>query len=218
MSLDIGVVLQAPMQDKEWLKKCALFGLLTFGVVLIPLAGWVLAPLNALGWMRTYADARLRGETEIPPPNLGYLGAGWRVFLSFLPLAGLMIAVVIVMAIIVAIAAATKIEAIAALGSILGMLIYIPVVLWMMVMQAAMLYLHIVKGEPWASMRFGDQWSLVRRTGTEYLLLWVAFLCAGVIGQLGMIACLVGVFVSFPYMYLMQGAALAEFAKVTNNA
>jgi hypothetical protein len=30
--LDIGVVLQGPTEDKDWLKKCALMGLLTFAL------------------------------------------------------------------------------------------------------------------------------------------------------------------------------------------
>jgi hypothetical protein len=205
--LDLAVILQAPMQDKDWLKKCAIMGLLC----LIPIAG----ALNALGWMRTYAEARMRGETQLPEAGLSYMGMGWRVFLMFLPVVGLLIAAYIVVAIIVAIGIATKIEAIAAIGSVIGALVMLPVGLWLMVFQPAMLYLHIVHGEAWASMRFKDQWALAMKAGTEYLLLWVAFLLCGVIMQAGMIACGVGIIVSMTYGYAMQGAALAEFAKVT---
>jgi hypothetical protein len=206
--LDLGVILQAPMQDKDWLKKCALMGLLT---MFIPIVGM----LNMLGWMRSYAEARLRGENELPEVGLGYIGAGWRVFLMFLPLAGLIIAAYIIVGIFIGIGAATKIDAIAAIGGILGMLVMLPVGLWMMVFQPAMLYLHIVHGEAWASMRLKDQWALAMKAGTEYLLLWVAFLLCGVIAQAGMIACGVGIIVSMTYGQAMQGAAIAEFARVT---
>jgi hypothetical protein len=205
--LDLGVILQAPMQDKDWLKKCALMGVFA---VFIPIIG----ALNALGWMRSYAEARLRGESELPEANLGYIGVGWRVFLMFLPVAGVIIALYVVIAIFIGIGAATKIDAIAAIGGILGTLLMIPVILWMAVFQPAMLYLHIVHGEAWASMRFKEQWALAMKAGTEYLLLWVAFLLCGVIMNAGMIACGVGLIVSMTYGYAMQGAAIAEFAKI----
>ena len=64
--LDIGVIIQAPMEDKAWLKKCLVMGLLA----LIPIAG----ALNAMGWMRTYADARIRGENQLPEAGLSYMG------------------------------------------------------------------------------------------------------------------------------------------------
>ena len=63
-------------------------------------------------------------------------------------------------------------------------------------------------------MKLKDQWRLAMATGTEYLLFWVAFLVAGVIAQLGLVACGVGLLVSLPYCYAMYGAAIAEFAKV----
>ena len=171
--------------------------------------------LNALGWMRSYAEARLRGESELPEAGLKYIGAGWRLFLMFLPVVGLLIAVYVVIGILVAIGAATKIDAIAAIGGILGMVLIVPIMLWLMVFQPAMLYLHIVHGEAWASMRFKDQWALAMKAGTEYLLLWVAFLLCSVISQAGMIACGVGLIVSMSYGQAMQGAAIAEFARIT---
>ncbi len=204
--LDLGVILQAPMQDKEWLKKCAIMGLLC----LIPIAG----ALNAMGWMRSYAEARLRGETQLPEAGLSYMGVGWRVFLMFLPVAGVVFALYIVIAILVGIGAATKIPAISMIGSILGMVLMLPLMLWLMVFQPAMLYLHIVHGEAWASMRLKEQWALAMKGGTEYLLLWVAFLLCGVVMQLGFVVCGVGMILSLTYGYAMQGAAIAEYARL----
>lgn len=206
--LDLGVILQAPMQDKEWLKKCLIMGLLTF---FIPIVGM----LNALGWMRSYAEARIRGETELPDAGLSYIGAGWRMFLMLLPIVGLLIAAYIVLGVVVAIGAAVKIEAIAVVASMIGALLMLPVALWMAAFQPAMFYLHIVNGDAWASMRLKDQWALAMRMGTEYLLLWVAFLLCNVIAQAGMLVCFVGIVVSMTYGYAMQGAAIAEFARIS---
>lgn len=205
--LDLGVILQAPMQDKDWLKKCAIMGLLA---VFIPIVGM----LNLMGFMRTYAEARLRGENDLPEAGLGYIGAGWRVFLMFLPIVGIMIAAYVLIGVLIAIGAATKIDAIAAIGGVLGMLLMLPIMLWLMVFQPAMLYLHIVHGEAWASMRLKEQWALAMKLGSEYLLFWVAFLLCGIIGQAGMIACGVGLIVSITYGQAMQGAAIAELARI----
>lgn len=212
--LDIGVVLQGPTEDKEWLKKCALMGLLTFGLMLIPLVGAIVGSLNLAGWMRAYAEARLRGEHEIPAVNLGYIGRGWGLVVMYLPLVGLMILVMGVVAGIVVVGALTKQEWLAAVGSLVATAAIVPFGLWMTVFSGAMLYLFLVDGERWASIRFGAQWRLAMGLGTDYLLFWIAMLLAGVIAQLGMIACFVGLVVTMPYSYLMQAIAVAELQRV----
>src|SRR5688572_4703799 len=116
--LDIGVILQAPMQDKDWLKKCALMGLMSVALMLIPIVGAIVSSLNLLGWMRTFAEARMRGETEIPPVNLGYLGAGWRIFLMYLPVAGLFIALILIGGIASAVAIELKLETLGGIISV----------------------------------------------------------------------------------------------------
>lgn len=213
--LDIGVVLQGPTEDKDWLKKCALMGLLSCALFLIPIAGAIIGSLNLMGWMRVYTEARLRGEHEIPPVGLGYLGQGWGMFVMYLPLVGILLVGIGLVAGLVVAGALLKLEALAALGSLFATLAIVPVSLWMAVFSGAILYLFLVDGEPWASIRFGAQWRLASRLGTEYLLFWIAMLLAGVVAQLGAIACLVGLVVTLPYSYLMQGIAVAELARVS---
>lgn len=215
--LDLGVILQAPMEDEAWLKKCALMGLMTIALFFVPIVGVIIGSLNALGWMRSYAEARMRGEKELPEVGLSYIGPGWRMFLMYLPIAGLIIAGSCAIGGVVAVGAAMNSEAIAALGGIVGALAFMPVMLWLVAFGPAMIYLHVVHGEQWASMRFSQQWALARQTGQEYLLLWVAFLLCGVITQLGLFACGVGLVVTMFYGYAMQGAAIAEYARVTKN-
>lgn len=212
--LDIGVVLQGPTEDKDWLKKCALMGLLSCALFLVPIAGAIVGSLNLLGWMRVYAERRLRGEHEIPEANLGYLGAGWGLFVMYLPLVGLLFVVIGAIAGVVVAGALLRIEALVALGPLMAAALMMPIGLWLTVFSGAMLYLFLVDGERWASIRFGAQWRLAMRFGTSYLLFWIAMLLAGVIAQLGVIACFVGIVVTLPYSYLMQGIAVAELAKV----
>src|SRR5581483_6379423 len=88
--LDLGLVISAPTKDPEWLKECVLIGLM----LLIPIAG----ALHLSGWMRAYAEKRLKnGEDRdiLPEANLNYIGGGWRLFLAYLPLIGLVFALMI---------------------------------------------------------------------------------------------------------------------------
>src|SRR5687767_10518473 len=103
--VDLGVILKAPTEDPLWLKKCALFGLLTL-LVSITLVGLIPAMLNALGWMRAYAEARIRGEKQLPDVSFGYMGGGFRVFVALLPVIGVMLVVIVVIGGIGAIGAA----------------------------------------------------------------------------------------------------------------
>ncbi|MBI1947029.1 MAG: hypothetical protein HYS27_15135 [Deltaproteobacteria bacterium] len=212
--LDIGVVLQGPTEDKDWLKKCALMGLLSCALFLVPLVGAIIGSLNLMGWMRVYADRRMRGEHQIPDANLGYLGQGWGMFVMYLPLVGLLLLGIGAVAAVVVAGALLKIEALIAIGPLVAMAVMMPVSLWLAVFSGAMLYLFLVDGEQWASIKFGAQWRLAMRLGTSYLLFWIALLLAGVIAQLGVIACLAGLIVTMPYSYLMQAIAIAELAKV----
>lgn len=216
--LDIGVVLQAPMEDEEWLKKCALMGLLTFALMLIPVVGAFLGTFNALGWTRAYAETRMRGEKALPPVNMSYVGAGWRMFLSYLPMAGVMVVGLGAIAALVWVGAAADSEPVIITAVVVGALAFVPFLLWVTVFNPAMLYLHIVKDDPWASASVGRQWALAKSTGTEYLLLWIAFLLCNVVTQLGVMAFGVGLIVSVTYGYAMQGAAIAEFARTTKSA
>lgn len=212
--LDIGVVLQGPTEDKDWLKKCALMGLLSFALFLIPLAGAIVGALNLMGWMRVYAERRLKGEHDIPDVNLGYIGRGWGLFVMYLPLVGVMLAAFGLVAGVVVVGALTKSEALIAIGPLLVSVLMMPVTLWLTVFSGAMLYLFLVDGERWASIRLGAQWRLAMRLGTSYFLFWIAMLLAGVIAQLGVVACFVGIVVTMPYSYLMQAIAVAELARV----
>jgi hypothetical protein len=212
--LDIGLIVQAPTQDPEWLKKCALMGLLCCALILLPIAGVFLSSFNLLGWTRAYAEARMRGEKALPPVNLSYVGAGARIFVMYLPAIGVVCLAGAIIVGLIAAGAASRNEGLVLVALSLGSLLVMPVTLWLTAFNPAMLFLHVVHGERWASARLGLQWRLVRQTGTQYLLLWIAFLVCQVVVQLGLFALLVGVVVSMTYGAAMQGAAIAEFARI----
>lgn len=210
--LDIGIAIGAPFKDKEWLKKCAVIGLM----MLIPIAG----ALNLSGWMRAIADKRMAGGPDaeiLPEANLNYMGAGWRMFLAYLPVMLIVFGVMMIggVAAAVAVAAGGRGGEDIALGIALVMYAGILVLaLGMSIVGPAIVFLHIVEGEPWASFQFRRIWETMRAGGVQYLLLFVAFLVAGMVGQLGALACYVGMFVTIPMGQAMAAAAIAEYAKL----
>jgi hypothetical protein len=213
--LDIGLILSAPSKDPEWLTKCLVMGLLT----LIPILGG----LNMSGWTKAIADARADGDTTLPPANLSYIGRGWRVFVAWLPLM-----LVIVGGMLTlgggAVALIVNGESNKGMGDGAGLVF----MLLMLAMYAgifvvtglaaivgpAVNFLHIVDGERFASIAFRRQWEVMKEGGTQYLLLFVAVLLAGLVAQLGIFALFFGIFITAPYAQAMQGVALAEYARV----
>ena len=211
--LDIGMIITAPTKDKEWFKKCLVMGLL----MLIPFAG----ALNLSGWMRTIAERRMAGGEDmntLPDANLDYMGAGWRMFLAYLPMLGIMMLVMMVGGICAAVA--TQVggrhggEQVAVAIVVVMYLGIIAMALAMSVVGPAITFLHIVEGEAWSSVQFKRIWDVMKRGGVQYLLLFVAMLVAGMIAQLGVFACYFGMFVSIPFAQAMGGAAIAEYARL----
>lgn len=211
--LDIGAIITSPTKDPEWLKKCAIIGLM----MLIPIAG----ALNLSGWMKAIADKHLANAPDkdiLPEANLNYMGAGWRFFLAYLPVMGIVFLMMMVAGGVVGLAAATgnnrQMESIV-LGIVL--LFYGAILLFalgMAVVGPAIMFLHIVDGEPWASIQFRRMFEVIKQGGTQYLLLFVAVLVAGMIGQLGVIACYFGLFVTIPFGQAMVARAIADYAKI----
>lgn len=212
--LDIGLIISAPSKDPAWLTKCLVMGLFT----LIPVVGG----LNMSGWTKAIADRRAEGDTLLPPASLSYIGAGWRIFVAWLPL---MLVILGGIGTLGAAAAALIITAgkgeqdpateLALVGVILTMYAGIFVVSGVAaIVGPAVNFLHIVDGERFASVAFKRQWALMKEGGTQYVLLFVAVLLAGLVAQLGVFLLFVGIFVTAPYAQAMQGVALAEYARV----
>ncbi|MBM4281146.1 MAG: hypothetical protein FJ137_10435 [Deltaproteobacteria bacterium] len=210
-SFDVGAVLAAPTKDPRWVVTCGAMGLWA----LVPIVG----ALNLAGWVRAVAERRMAGGDDaltLPPARLAYVGAGWRMFLARAPL-GLLFALFLA----VAGGASFALIRLGDGGEVLGLLVmlgaYGAVLVGSLVaslLAPAIDFLHIVEDEPWASVAFGRQWEVIRAGGLQYLLVFVAALVAGLLAQLGALACLVGLFVSMPYSFAVQGATVAEYARI----
>jgi len=202
--MDFGALIKAPMQDEEWIKKCILIGLMT----LIPVAGL----FNLLGFLKACYLARKAGETNLPEANLSYMGDGWWLFVAMLPAVGAIVAVEIVF-VLLTIGASYVHHNVAFIIGTVGNLTLLLVALAFWVAMPAIFYIHLAKGERWAGAKFGEIKALIMSDFNSYLMFWVAFLIAGFIGGVGQVACGIGVIVTLPFGYAIQGFAVADFEK-----
>lgn len=201
--MDIGEIIKAPTQDKDWIKKCLLMGVF----MLIPVVGM----LNLMGYLKACYEAH-KASGPLPEAGLNYIGDGWWLFVAMLPAMGLMFVLMILVGILGAVGAQIhrSLASIVALG---GNLIVMLIGLAFWVLMPAVFYLHIVKGERWASLKIGQMIGLVKANSNSYLMFWLLILIAGFIGGLGQLACGLGMLFTLPFSYAIQGAALAEFEK-----
>ena len=203
--MDIGAAIKAPMEDQDWLKKCAITGLMC----LIPIVGG----LNMMGWAKQYAKNRLNGDNTLPEAGLSYIGDGFKMFLAMLPMMGIIIGVQIVMGILGAI-----------LGKIAGPLALVPSLAGLVVLLAIAFvaplftYRHIVHDDPWASARIGWAFGVAKANLGSLLMLFVIMFIGSFIGGLGYIALFVGVFLTLPLGQAITMAGIVEFANATNRA
>lgn len=214
--LDIGLILSAPTKDPEWVTKCLVMGLLT----LIPIAGG----LNMSGWTKAIADARAEGDTQLPAANLSYIGAGWRLFVAWLPLMLVIVGGMLTLGgaavalVVTSEQGHNKMDDGAALIFMMIMLAMYAAIFVVSglatIVGPAVNFLHIVDGERFASIAFKRQWEIMKEGGTQYFLLFVAVLLAGLVAQLGIVMLFVGIFITAPYAQAMQGVALAEYARI----
>jgi hypothetical protein len=205
--MDLGALLKAPTEDPEWVKKLLLMGVF----MLIPVAGI----LNLLGYTKACYQSRSAGETTLPPAELKYIADGFWIFVAVLPAVAPIFVLYIVMGV----------GAVVFGDSIMSTLIIAICSLCLMVaglaimaLQPAILYRHFVHGDRWAALQVREMWELVKVHSSPYIMLWVALFVAGLIGQLGVMACYIGMFFTMPFCYAVQGFALADFANEVKRA
>jgi hypothetical protein len=141
------------------------------------------------------------------------------MFLAHLPLLGLLMLIVVVGAVCTGASMAIfgKEGAGETAGVLIILLTYLGIFLWSLVLWVigpAITFLHIVDGEPWASAQFRRIWETMKAGGTQYFLLFLAVFIANMIGQFGIVACYIGMFVTLPLAQAMTGAAIADYAKL----
>jgi hypothetical protein len=200
-----------PFQDGSWLSKILLQGLILL-IVIIPIVGWIIAPIALSGWLLVSLDNIRAGRPELAPAGF-HLRRG-------IPLFGVALIYVLVIAIptaILSVLGALLTNQSAGGGGALFGLAY----LYQGVASLFLLFLYpsIVvstwRGGFSAGMDVSGVWRRATANPTNSILAALVFLAANFIGSLGFIVCFVGVLFTTVYAYAVMAGAAAWLDQVS---
>lgn len=201
--MDFGKAFTYPFQDADWAKKIIIPGL----VAIIPiLGGFVL-----IGWMLEIIR-RVIQQNPTPLPELDFgknLSDGFKGFVIGLVYGIPAIILSIPPAILNGIVASSDNSDAMSWGAVIVMfccygLLTLYGLLLAVVVPAA--YANFVAHDSLgAAFRFSEVFALLRAAPGPYLLLLVGTILSGLIAQLGVIACVIGFFITYAYAMAVDG-------------
>ena len=200
----VGEAFVWPFRDPQWVSKVLVMGL----ILLIPIVGGI----NGLGWMLA-ALRRLRaGDERLPPANFDHLGTGLRLFAVFLAYYLLVIAAaaIVYLPAVLLLADQGRADAanpaLVALGVVLSLLAFGVVTLGSLLLTflTPAVVLAFDRGGMPAGLRLPAVLRQARASLTNTLVAGLMLIAAGLIAQLGLAVCIVGVVFTFAYSLAMQ--------------
>ena len=199
-----------PVRDPDWLGKIAIIGL----ILIIPIVGGI----NGLGWMLASLERLRAGEERLPPGNFSYLGKGVLLFVVFLVY---YLAIVLVGAVLyvpaVLILSFQGHDHPNAFLVILGLALLLLTVSVVTLASLAVLFatpalvLAVDRGGIAAGLQVGQVVSRIRLSLINTLIAGLMLIAAGLVGQLGGIVCIVGVFFTSAYALAMQAWIIRSY-------
>lgn len=201
--MDFGKAFTYPFQDADWAKKIIIPGL----VAIIPILGG----LVLIGWMLEIIR-RVIQQNPTPLPELDFgknLSDGFKGFVIGLVYGIPAIILSIPPAILNGIVANSDNSDAMSWGAVIVMfccygLLTLYSLLLAVVVPAA--YANFVAHDSLgAAFRFSEVFALLRAAPGPYLLLLVGTILSGLIAQLGVIACVIGFFITYAYAMAVDG-------------
>lgn len=197
-------------RDPDWLAKVAIIGL----ILLIPIVGGI----NGLGWMLATVDRLRAGEERLPPANFDYIGRGFQLFVVYLVyylVLGLVALAFYLPAILVLSAEghgqpnpALVAVGLALLAGAVGV-----VTLGGLALTFAMpaIVLAVDRGGIGAGLHVGAIVERAQSSLTNTLIAGLMLIAAGVLGQLGSVACFIGVVFTSAYALTLQAWVIRSY-------
>jgi hypothetical protein len=218
--IDLAAAFSFATSDPDWPKKVLMAGL----YLLIPFVG----PFVLLGWEKRLVEVAFTAK-EIPPVELGTdLGAGFRVFLGllitmapmFVILTGVQCAGILPTILLESVEneGARTAMLFAATGfSLIGMGVFMVLILAYQVLMPDLLR-RIFRGELAPVLAIGRTIDAIKRSPTPYFVAFGGMLIARLVGSLGMVACFVGLLVTYPLSLLIMAHVLAQWDRIAEAA
>jgi uncharacterized protein DUF4013 len=206
----IGDAFVWPFRDPDWLGKIAIMGL----ILLIPIVGGI----NGLGWMLAALERLRAGEQRLPPANFDYLGKGVKLFvvylIYYLALAVLGLLFYTPAVLILSYQGSHNANAfLVGVGVVLLLLSLSVVTLGALALTFAMpaIVLAVDRGGIAEGLHAGQIVGRVRASLINTLIAGLMLIAAGLVGQLGSVACLIGVVFTSAYALAMQAWIILSY-------
>ena len=206
----IGDAFVWPFRDPDWLGKIAIMGL----ILLIPIVGGI----NGLGWMLAALDRLRAGEQRLPPANFDYLGKGVQLFVVYLVyyLVLAMLGLLLYTPAILILSFQGQHNAnvfLVGVGIVLLLLTVSVVTLGALALTFAMpaIVLAVDRGGIAAGLRVGQIVARMRASLINTLIAGLMLIAAGLVGQLGSVACFIGVVFTSAYALAMQAWIIRSY-------
>lgn len=197
-------------RDPDWLGKVLVIGLL----LLIPIVGGI----NGLGWMLETIDRLRAGDERLPRANIDYIGRGFNLFVVFLVyyLALAAVALMLYVPAIGVLSAEGRGQpngALVALGLVLIAGAVGVVTLGALALTFAMpaIVLAVDRGGISAGLRPGAIIGRAKRSPFNTLIAGLMLIAAGLLGQLGGVACFIGVVFTSAYALTVQAWIIRSY-------
>jgi hypothetical protein len=199
-----------PSRDPQWLSKLLVVGL----ILIIPIVG----PINGLGWMLGALDRLRAGDEKLPPANFDHLGRGFGllvVFLVYYLVLGAVTSVIYIPALVILSAQGHDPSSPALVTLGVGLLLLAYSFMTLALLAVGFATPAIVLAFDADGIGGGLNVRRVIRAATaspaNTLIAGLMLIAAGIVGGLGLIVCVVGVYFTQAYALAMQAWIIRSF-------
>jgi hypothetical protein len=201
--LDINRIFTFAFQDKTWIMKCLLLGV----ICLIPIIGGFVL----VGYLFNVAQDTADGA-DLPLPGIdfgGHLRLGFSYFIY-----SLIVGIIAMVPSIVLMA----LSRISPLFMVLGQLLYLLVSIGLSFYLVAATALAVTEKQPRTIIDFSRCIAAVRANLLNVFIAFLLGIAVTLIGELGIVACVVGIIVTLPIASIMMGQLLGQLGRLLKNA
>ncbi|MHB0879084.1 MAG: DUF4013 domain-containing protein [Anaerolineae bacterium] len=211
--MDYGKSFTFPFKDQDWLMKFIVGG------VFVLLSGILVGIPFVLGYMVEMIRNVIAGNDEVLPAwdNLG------EKFMQGLTLAVILLILFIPSALLAcitsvfsSIAANSSSDAVMTIIALINILVVLLQVLWGLIIAVfapAIILRYTITRQFGATLKFGALWSIIRANLGQYILVLVISWAASVVASFGTILCIIGVFLTMFWAYLVQAHLLGQYQR-----
>lgn len=205
-----------PTRDPQWLSKILLVGLFWL-LALLPVVGWVLAPMVFWGWLFATVDNLRAGRLELPSAGFGHLRRGLAPFgVVLVYTVGFTLPALVVAWAGLALASAGDGRGAGVLAGLGALLTFVGIALGVVLgvgygLLQPIILLRTYHGGVRGGLDVAGILKEVSGRPADALLAGLFAYIAQFIGQLGVLACLVGQVLTYPYGLAVLAGVIAHY-------